>query len=220
MTPEQLPAVAPRVSFRNGVLTVDAENSTLGAVLNAIRRQTGAQIDVPPTGANQRVAAHLSGTPREVIASLLDGSELGYAIVGAPDNPERVQQVILMTQSRNGGEFPANGNPGPGMNPAPGMNAAPPSGQPPMESEPDLAPADEGPTPEQMNERFPQQSNQQEPPPGQQPVNGMSQNGMPPNPPQSPEQQQMQNNGAQGKTPEQLLQELQRMRNKRYPAQQ
>jgi hypothetical protein len=209
MTPEQLPAVAPRVSFQNGVLTVDAENSTLGAVLNAIRRQTGAQIDVPPTGANQRVAAHLSGTPREVIASLLDGSDLGYAIVGAPGNPERVQQVILMTQSRNAGQFPA------GMNPAPGMNSAPQPGQPPVETEPDLAPADEGPTPEQMNERFPQQSNQQEPPPGQQPMNGMSQN---PSQPQE-QQQQMQNPGQQGRTPEQMLQELQRMRNRRYPTQ-
>jgi hypothetical protein len=95
MTPEQLPAQPPRVSYQNGRLTVDSQNSTLGDVLTAIRRQTGAQLDLPAGVGSERVAAHLAGPPREVITSLLDGSNLGYIILGSPDNPDSLQKVIL-----------------------------------------------------------------------------------------------------------------------------
>jgi hypothetical protein len=197
MTPEQLPAAAPRVSYRNGVLTVDSANSTLGAILNAIRRQTGAQIDTPPAGSGQRVAGHFSGSPRQVLSSLLDGSELGYAIIGAPDNPEHVQQVILMVQSRNGS---------PSSGPAvPSQNQAPTAEEDPYA---DLGP-EEGPTPEQMNQRFPG---------GRQNPNGggdqPGDTGIPNRPPHMPPSQNTQDSSQQQiKTPEQLLQELQRQRN-------
>ena len=48
MWPEQLPAQPPRVSYQNGELTVDSQNSTLGDILNAIRRLTGSQFEMPP----------------------------------------------------------------------------------------------------------------------------------------------------------------------------
>lgn len=95
MTPEQLPAEPPRVTFENGLLTIDSQNSTLAAVLNAVGYQMAAQIEVPPGTANERVAVHLSGAPRETIAAMLEGSGLNYVIMGSPANPDIVQTVIL-----------------------------------------------------------------------------------------------------------------------------
>ena len=95
LTPEELPAEPPHVTYENGRLTIDSQNSTLAAVLNAIGYQLAAQLDVPPGTANERVAVHLSGSARETIAALLDGSGLNYVIMGSPENPDAVQTVIL-----------------------------------------------------------------------------------------------------------------------------
>ncbi len=94
-TPEQLPAEPPRVTFENGQLTIDSQNSTLTAVLNAIGHQLGAQLEMPPGAAAERVAVHLSGSARQTISALLDGSSLNYVIMGSPENPDGVQKVIL-----------------------------------------------------------------------------------------------------------------------------
>jgi len=95
MTPEQLPAEPPRVSYENGQLTIDSQNSTLTAVLNAIGHQLGAQLEMPPGAATERVAVYLSGSARQAISALLDGSSLNYVIMGSPENPDGVQKVIL-----------------------------------------------------------------------------------------------------------------------------
>lgn len=95
MTPEQLPAEPPNVIYENGLLTIDSQNSTLAAVLNTIGRQIGAQLEMPPGAANERVAVHLSGSARQAISALLEGSGLNYVIMGSPDNPDAVQTVIL-----------------------------------------------------------------------------------------------------------------------------
>jgi hypothetical protein len=95
MLPEGLPAQAPRVSFKNGQLTIDAPNSILKDVLNAICRQIGAQLDMAPAIADFRVAVHLSGPPPQVISALLYGSELNYMIVGVPETKDGVQTVLL-----------------------------------------------------------------------------------------------------------------------------
>src|SRR5512147_2581771 len=51
-TPEQMPAVPPRVSMNHGMLSISADNSTLGDILNSVRQQTGATLEVPPSIAN------------------------------------------------------------------------------------------------------------------------------------------------------------------------
>ena len=95
MWPEQLPAQPPRVSYQNGQLTLDSQNSTLSDILTAIRRLTGSQFEIPAGVGSERVASHLSGSPRDVITSLLDGSNVGFIVLGPPDNPGQVQRVIL-----------------------------------------------------------------------------------------------------------------------------
>src|SRR5258708_3692675 len=48
MTMAQMPSVPPQVSYQNGMLTIVAQNSSLGDILREVHRSTGAAIDVPP----------------------------------------------------------------------------------------------------------------------------------------------------------------------------
>jgi hypothetical protein len=214
MTPEQLPAQPPQVSYRNGQLNVVSQNATLGDVLNAIRQQTGAQIDPVPGGSGERVALRLSGTPREVISSLLDGSRFGYIIVGSPGDPGGVQKVMLTansTQSTPPGPQAANARP----QPQPAQAWTPPPDYTPdvaEEEAPDpgvQTPADAqaGQVPPQPGMPPSGQPGDQVPNPyigGEQPRAGQPTQINPQNP-QNPDQPQI-------KTPDQLLQELQRLR--------
>jgi hypothetical protein len=189
MWPEQLPAQAPRVTYQQGQLAVDSQNSTLSDILTAIRRQTGTQIDIPAGIGNERVAAHLSGSPTNVITSLLDGSGLGFIVLGSPEQPGTVQKVILSVLPKDAGK------------PAPSTaQARPPEPEPPADDNQPEEPAPPQPAPHGMPPR-PGASTQSNPGMNTNPsLGGGEQPGSPPGQPQTP------------KTPEQILQELQRMR--------
>ena len=102
-TPEQLPAVAPRVSMDDGLLTISAENSTLGDILSAVRKQTGASVDVPSSFSGERVATRLGpGNPRDVIQQLFAGSKFDYIIVGSPQDPTAIQRIIVSARGAGG----------------------------------------------------------------------------------------------------------------------
>lgn len=203
MWPEQLPAQPPRVSYQNGELTVDSQNSTLGDILNAIRRLTGSQFEMPASIGSERVASHLSGSPRAVITELLDGANVGFIVLGPPDNPNQVQKAILTILPKDARTAPA-----------PSAAQARPAPPPPPEEEPapeppmardDLA----APTPPPPRPMTPRQRGMPPPLPGAVPnpnLGADQQTGgtMPTVPAGNPSQTP--------KTPEQLLQELQRMR--------
>jgi len=207
---EQLPAQAPRVTYRNGQLTIDAQNATLGDVLTAVRRQTGAQIDVPPGGGSERVVVHLAGPARSVLSSLLDGSNLGYIIVGVPESPDKVAKVILSVLEKQASATAPGNSPGTSAAPDADPADSPDDGPPDAEvSEPPPAP----PQPEP-----PRQTGANDTTPGQQPSNpyqGGTQNrsGRPVQAPPgvfpSPDPSQ---NPPPTRTPEQMLQDLQQMR--------
>ena len=55
LTPEQMPPTPPQVTYQNGLLTIDAKNSTLSQVLRAVQAQTGASVEMPSSAANERV---------------------------------------------------------------------------------------------------------------------------------------------------------------------
>jgi hypothetical protein len=96
---DALPAVAPQVSFQNGLLTIIAPNSTLGDVLRAVRQQTSAEIEVPGN-ANERVAVRLGpAPPREVMADLLNGSHFNYILLGSPENSSALVRVVLVAKT-------------------------------------------------------------------------------------------------------------------------
>jgi hypothetical protein len=137
-TPEQMPPRPPTVSYQNGQLSIIAPNSTLSDILQAVKSKTGAAIDIP-AGANERVVSRFGpGPARDVLAALLNGSHFNYVMIGSDANPTSVAQVILTP--RVGAETPpvnqANGAmPNPGMPQYPGQVMQPqpfPGGQQPV----------------------------------------------------------------------------------------
>jgi len=96
---DALPAVAPQVTFQNGLLTIVASNSTLGDVLRAVKKETSADIDVPPN-AIERVAVNLGpAPPRDVLADLLNGSHFNYILLGSAADSEALVRVVLVAKT-------------------------------------------------------------------------------------------------------------------------
>jgi hypothetical protein len=194
MSPADMPPAPPQVTFRNGLLTVNAVNSTLASLLTAIRNKTGIEFEGAELASQDRVAISMGpATEGEVLASILSGSNLDYVVMGRPDSPTIVQKVLLTRRTRPGAATVANGQ-------------QPAANQAPQEAEEEAV--DENATdPDQ-----PQDTAVQAPPVQQQPEGQAQQ---PQQPQQQPEAQpQESDQQQQPKTPEQLLQELKEMQQK------
>ena len=88
--------VGPIVTYRDGQLTIDAENATLSAVLELIARKTGAAIELPPGTGLERIVERSGPAPvNEVLAQLLNGSRFNFVIVNSAQKPHDLAQVIL-----------------------------------------------------------------------------------------------------------------------------
>jgi hypothetical protein len=194
--PEELPPVAPTVTYRRGLLTIVAENSTLQDILTGVGKATGATVDAPATSASERVATRLGpGQPRDVLAALLNGSRFDYILLGSPENPGGIRRLILSPRTGGASARETSSSPtGPffsqSVRPAPaartplpeadeGENEVPeetvePAQEVAPEPEPPVpAPQPELKTPQQMQEEFLRRQQEQQP----QPLN-------PPQPPQ------------------------------------
>src|SRR3974390_990948 len=94
--PADMPPNPPKVTCDAGQLTISAQNSTLGAVLNAVRGCTGAEIDVPAEASGERLFAELGPGPvRTVLADFLNSTDFDFVIKAAPSDPQKVQMVLL-----------------------------------------------------------------------------------------------------------------------------
>jgi hypothetical protein len=175
------------VTYKNGQLAIDSRNATLSQVLRSVQAQTGASVEIPPGAGNERVVATLGpGQPKDVLASLLNGSKFNYVILGEANNPGSVQKVILMAST--GGTSAAYV--------ATTAQNPPPPPQPPQAVEP---PPDED--YQQANEPEVEQPASNQPVPGGENVTPDAIN-------------------PAGRTPEQMLQELQRMQQQQQQMQQ
>lgn len=97
-----MPAAPPKVTYQNGLLTIVAQNSTLGDILRAVHKLTGASIDAPPN-ATERVVTRIGpGAPRDVLATLLNGSSFNYVMLGSTSDPTAVASVVLTTRLASG----------------------------------------------------------------------------------------------------------------------
>jgi len=181
--------------MRDGLLTIEANNSTLADVLAGVRRETKAAIDLPPGASGERVVANLGpGTPQNVLASLFNGSRFDYIIVGSEDQPQAVQRVILRAKS--------------GPEPAPNAVAGNGNQQPPNSgNRVQPAEVEQGDDSDQgaPAEEAPDESNNQQNQPPQQEIDSDQQQA------QQNQQQQQQQQQPGVKTPEQLLEELRQM---------
>jgi hypothetical protein len=95
---DSIAPVMPTVNYDKGQLTIVAPNSTLGDILRAVRKQTGADIDVPD--AKERVVTHLGpGPAREVVAELLNGSKYNYVLLGSPEDNTVLTRIVLVAKT-------------------------------------------------------------------------------------------------------------------------
>lgn len=198
---DSIAAVAPKVTYENNQLTIIAPNSTLSDILRAVRKETGAEIDVPV--APERVVTRLGpGPARDVLSDLLNGSRFNYVLLGAPGNETVLTRVVLVPKSTVGAPEPQE--PAQQQAAVQGAPAAPP---PDADASADADPPDDNSgavddsadqqanddqsnqeqpavkTPQQMLQEMQQRQMQlqQQQPAGQPPVPG---SGMPPHPPQ------------------------------------
>ena len=94
---DNAPARLPlEVSFRNGLLAIKSNKSTLSEVLFAVQQRTGAEIAIPAGAEQERVVADLGpGPAQEVLAHLLNGSRFNFLILNSANNPLQLDRVIL-----------------------------------------------------------------------------------------------------------------------------
>ena len=91
-----MPPRKPEVSWDGQQLTIISANSTLADILAEVRRLTGASLDVPPNAAHERVAAQLGpGLARDVLSTLLAGTNFDYVIQASETDPAAIRSVFL-----------------------------------------------------------------------------------------------------------------------------
>jgi hypothetical protein len=100
--PPTTPPSPPTVTYRDGLLSVQASNSTLTSVLTAIRNKAGIEFE-GLENLNDRVALSLGPAPAgEVLSAIFAGSKFDFVAVGRQDNSAIVQRVIMTPKSRPG----------------------------------------------------------------------------------------------------------------------
>ena len=103
LPPLQNPEHAPGIEWDGKLLTIDAENSSLADIMLGIRSRTGASIDMPASTSRERIAVHLGPAPiREVLSSLLYGTDFNYVIQSSEDDDSALGKVILIPRDDSG----------------------------------------------------------------------------------------------------------------------
>jgi hypothetical protein len=111
------PPVPPVVTYRDGLLTVQALNSNLSSVLTAIRNKTGIEFE-GAENVSERVAISLGPAPEgEVLSAILAGSKYDFVAIGRPDSPAIVQRVIITVKNKPGAVVEAQTQPRPSNRP-------------------------------------------------------------------------------------------------------
>ena len=94
--PAEMPPKAPKVTCRGDQITISADNSTLDAILIAVKGCTGAHIDIPGDASRVRSFEELGPGPvREVLDELLSGTPYNFVIQSSESNPLKVESVLL-----------------------------------------------------------------------------------------------------------------------------
>lgn len=95
ITLQQMPATPAQVQYANSQLTITARNSTMSDILAQVKKLTGASMDFPPNAAERVMGQFGPGPAREVLASLLDGTNFNYVLLGSVKDPNGVDRVIV-----------------------------------------------------------------------------------------------------------------------------
>ncbi len=153
------PLVPPVITYRDGLLTVQALNSNLGSVVKAIRSKTGIEFE-GAENISETVAISLGPAPAgDVLAAIFTGSKYDFVALGRPDSPSIVQRVILSPKNKAGAPAEAQAQ----ARPAPqgeGEEEEVPDEQPNAGGDPQDTPVQPPPVPQQP----PQPENQAQQP--------------------------------------------------------
>jgi hypothetical protein len=161
---DAIAAVPPQVSYTNDQLTINAPNSTLADILRAVRKQTGAEIEVP--SAPERVVTRLGpGPARDVVAQLLNGSRFNYVLLGSAADDAVLTKVVLVAKTGPDTIPPPAPAPNPGVAITQANNSAPPQEPPPdavdaEQQDDNAANADDSATTDQAAQEADQQQQQ------------------------------------------------------------
>jgi hypothetical protein len=90
---------APKITYQNGLLSVESVNGRLIDILNGIRTKAGIQFEGLQTTQDRVAGKFGPARADQVLTSLLQGSRFDYVIIGMPENPALVQRVILSPSS-------------------------------------------------------------------------------------------------------------------------
>jgi AMIN domain-containing protein len=97
---EAVPEPPLQVSYLHGMLSIRSNKATLSEVLYAVQQKTGADIAIPAGAEQEQVVASVEPAPApEVLARLLNGSRFNFLILSAPDDPKKLDRVILSTRT-------------------------------------------------------------------------------------------------------------------------
>lgn len=142
------------VLFRDGLLTIRSNKTSLSEVLFAVHQRTGADIAVAAGAERELVVADIGPAPAaEVLARLLNGSRFNFLIMSSAANPGGLDRVILSPRGE-GGVIPMQPRqdddqaeaevPEPGSVPV--ANFQPPPNQPLPRTQPEIksSPEDDG----------------------------------------------------------------------------
>ena len=177
------PAVPPVVTYRDGLLSVQALNSNLSSVVTAIRNKTGIEFE-GAENISERVAISLGPAPEgDVLAAIFSGSKYDFVALGRPDSPTTVQRVILTVKNKPGAtaEAQAQSRPTqqgggeeeevPDEQPNGGDPQDTPVQPPPVQQQPPPQPENQQQpkSPEQLLQELQQMQNQKAPPDPQNP---------------------------------------------------
>jgi len=138
-------AVAPpkprvEVHFNQGLMSIHADNASLAEVLVEVRRQTGADIQIPPGAEQEQVFSELGpASPREVMAALLNGSRFNFVVVGSESDPNTLRSLILTSRSGGGISMPAESSSTQDSTPQQFPNTMQPAARQDMRNAPDPA---------------------------------------------------------------------------------
>jgi hypothetical protein len=89
-------APAAKVTYKDGLLAISAENVSLGDVLHEVSAKTGATIDFPNGSATEPVFTSIGPGPvRDVLATLLNGTKFNYVMLGSEDSSNALEKIVL-----------------------------------------------------------------------------------------------------------------------------
>jgi len=94
--PPAKPEPKVEVRYENGRMSIWANRATLAEVLFEVHRKTGADVPIPAGAQQEIVVASIGPAPvREVLASLLNGSQFNFIVVGYDGEPGKLKSLIL-----------------------------------------------------------------------------------------------------------------------------